>query len=72
MIARISSLFYVRCSISVASLSFLRTRLSSERKHLSIPDLTARSQENVSCDLGMAMFDYDNFLWLNHPFGGLS
>ena len=33
-----------------------------ERKHLSITDLTARSQNNSSCVLGMRMSDSDNFL----------
>ena len=46
MIARIYSLFLVCCSISVASLNFLRKRLSFERKHLSITDLTDRAQKN--------------------------
>ena len=59
---RISILFLVRCSISIASLSFLRTRLSSEGKHLSIPDLTARAQKNYSCVLGIKISDFDSFL----------
>ena len=62
MISRIYGLFLVRCSISVASLSFLRTRLSSERNHLSIPDLTSRAWKNSSCVMGMKISDYDNIL----------
>ena len=62
MISRVSSLFLVRCSISIASPSFLRTRLSYERKHPSIPDLNARARNNLSCVLGITMSDSDNFL----------
>ena len=62
MIDRISSLFLVRCIISVASLSFLRTRFSSERKHLSIPDLTARERNNSSCVIGTTLSNYDKLL----------
>ena len=58
----IYNLFLVRCSISVASLSFLRMSLYSDRKHLSIPDLTTRSRKNSSCVLGMTISDSDNFL----------
>ena len=62
MIGRISVLLLFCCSISVASLIFLRTRLSSDRKHLSIPDLTASVWKNCSCVLGITMSDSDNFL----------
>ena len=62
MIARIYSLLLVRCIISVASLNFLRTRLLSESKHLSIPDLTARVRKNSSCVLVMTISYSDNFL----------
>ena len=55
-------LFLPRCSISVASLSFLRMRLLLERKHLSIPDLTTREQKNYSCVMGMKISDYYSFL----------
>ena len=58
----ISSLFFVRCIISVASLSLLRMRLSYERKHISIPGLTSRAQKNYSCVLGMEISDSDRFL----------
>ena len=68
--AGISSLFLERCSISVASLSFLRMSLSSKRKHLSIPGLTDRARNNYSCILDMKISDSDRFLWLNRPFGG--
>ena len=61
MIDRIYILLLVRCSISVISLRFLRTRLSSERNHLSIPDLTARAWNNSSCVLGMTLSDSDRF-----------
>ena len=37
-------------------------RLSSERKHLSSPDLTAGSRKNYSCVLGMTISYYDRFL----------
>ena len=62
MIVRIYSLFLVCCRNSVAPLSFLRMRLLSERKHLSIYDLTARARKNYSCVLGMKISDSDNFL----------
>ena len=62
MIAIISSLFLVRCKISVASLRFRRTSLSSEKKHLNIPDLTARSRKHYSCAMGMTMSDYEKYL----------
>ena len=58
----ISSLFFVRCIISVASLSLLRITLLSERKHLNNPNLTARAQNNSSCVLGMIISNSDNFL----------
>ena len=60
--ASISILFLVYCRISVASLSFLRMRLSSERKHLSITDLTARARNNYSCVLRMKISDSESFL----------
>ena len=72
MIASSSSLFLVPCSIYVASIRFLGTRLSSERKHLIIPDLTDRAGKNSSCVMGMTMSDSDNFCWLNYPFIGMS
>ena len=50
------------CRISVASLSFLRTRLSSERKHLSTPDFTARAWKNYACVLGLTISGSDRFL----------
>ena len=62
MIATISSLFLIHCRISVASLISLRTRLSSERKHSIIPNLTASAQKNYPCVLGMTISDSDNFL----------
>ena len=62
MITTISSLFLFCCSISVASLSFLRMRISSERKHLSITYLTDRARKNSSCVLGMTKSDSDKFL----------
>ena len=62
MIDRISSLFLVRCSIFVASLRILRTSLLSERKHLSIPDLTDRARKNYSCVLGMTILYSEMFL----------
>ena len=62
MISRTSILFLFRSIISVASLSFLRKRLSSERKHLSIHDLTASTRNNSSCVLGIKMSDSDNVL----------
>ena len=62
MIASISILVLVCCSISVRSLRFLRTRLSYERKHLSIPYLTTRAQKNYDCVMGMTMSDSDKFL----------
>ena len=62
VVARISNLFIARCRISVASLFFLNMRLSSERKHLSITDFTARYQKNYSCALGMTISDSDSFL----------
>ena len=60
--AGISSFFLARCSISVASLSFLRMRLSSERKNLSIPGFIARSRNNYSCVMSMTISDSDIFL----------
>ena len=60
--SRISSLFLVYCSIPVASLSFTRMRLSSDRKHLSIHDLDARLWKNSSCVLGMTISDSEIFL----------
>ena len=62
MIARISSLLLFRCSIYFASLSFLKMRLLSERKHISITDLNARAWKNSSCVLGMKISYSDNFL----------
>ena len=62
MIDRSYSLLLVRCIISIASLSFLRTMILSEIKHLSIPDLTAREQKISSCVLDMTMSDSYNFL----------
>ena len=62
MIDRISSLFLVRCSISVAPIRFLRKSLSSKRNHRSIPDLNDRERKNTSCVLGMKMSDYDKLL----------
>ena len=62
MIDRISSLFLVRCRISIASLSYMRTMILSEMRHPSIPDLTARSRKLSSCVLGMTMTDSSNFL----------
>ena len=62
MVDGISILFLVRCNIYVASLRFLRTRLSSERKHLSIHDLTSREGKNYSCVMVMKMSDSDNVL----------
>ena len=55
MIDRIYSLIVDCCSISVASLTFLRMRILSERNHLSIPDSTARVRKNASFVLGMTM-----------------
>ena len=72
MIARIYILFLVCCIIYVALISFMRVSISSERRHLSITDLTARAQKNSSCVLGMTISDSDKKLWLNHPFGGFS
>ena len=60
--AGIYSLFLARCSISIASLNFLRMRLSSERKHLSILDLTYRARKNYSCVLGMTILYSEMFL----------
>ena len=65
---RISSFFLARCIISVASLSFLSTRLSYEKKNLSIPDLTAMAQKNSSCVLGMTISDYGMFLMSESSF----
>ena len=62
MIASISILVLVCCSISVRSHRFLRTRLSYERKHPSIPYLTTRAQKNYDCVMGMTMSDSDKFL----------
>ena len=62
MIARISSLLLVRCISSVASLSFLRMRVSYERKHMIIPDLTDKARNNSSCVMGMTISYYDRFL----------
>ena len=62
MIARISSLLLVCCSISVVLLSFLRMRISSERNYLSISDLTSKAQKNLSCVLVMTISYYDIFL----------
>ena len=62
MIARISSLFLVCWSISVASISFMRMSLASERKNISITDLTARAQNNSSCVLGMTISYSENVL----------
>ena len=73
VIDRISSLFIFRWIIYVASLSFMGVGLSSDRKHISIPYLTAREQNNSPCALGMTISDSDNFfLWMSHSFGGLS
>ena len=62
MVDRISSLFLVCCSSSVASLILLVVRLSSERKHLIIPGLTDMIGKNPSCVLGMTISDSDSFL----------
>ena len=72
MIASIYSLSLVIFIISVASLMFLRTRLLYESNYISITEVTARAQRNFSCVLGMKILDSGDFLWLNHPFGGLS
>ena len=61
MISSIYNLFLVRCSISVVSLSFLRTRLSYGRKYPNIPDLTVKARKNYSCVMGMKISDYDSF-----------
>ena len=62
MIARISSLFLVHCRISVASLISLRTRISSARKHPSIPALTDRAQKNYYFVMGMTISSSYNSL----------
>ena len=62
MIDRIFSLLLFRCRIYVESLSFIRMRLSSERKHISITDLTANARNNDSFVLGMTISDHDIFL----------
>ena len=59
MIARIYILFLVCCIIYVALISFMRVSISSERRHLSITDLTARARKNSSCVLGMTISDSD-------------
>ena len=58
----IYSLFLVRCRFSVVSLSFLRMRISSEKKHMSIPDLTDRARKNSSFLMGITISDSDIFL----------
>ena len=69
MITKISSLLLVYCSISVASFSFMRTRLTSDRRHLNIIDLTARAQKNSFFVMGMTMSDSEkklmdeSFIW---------
>ena len=68
MIARTYSLLLVRCIISVASLNFLRTRLLSESKHLSITHLNGRAQKNDSCVLGTTMSGSGNFLMAESSF----
>ena len=60
--AIIFSLFLVHCSIYDVPLSFLRMRLLSERKYLSITHLTAMAQKNYSCVMGMIISFSDSFL----------
>ena len=62
MIAKFYSLFLVCSRISVTLLRFPRTRISSDRKHLIITDLTTRARKHYSCAMGMTMSDYENFL----------
>ena len=40
----------------------MRTRISFERKHLIIPDLTAGSQKHFSCVMGMTISNSDKHL----------
>ena len=59
VIDRIYFLFIFCWIIYVPSLIFLRASFSSDKMNLSIPDLTARAQNNSFCALGMTILDYE-------------